>query len=108
MNMVPLRDPVKNIVYNAETEDVDTVIINGRTVVEKGRVLGRDQRELNRRLQEAGERLWPQMAAYDWANRSADELSPLTFDSWGEEGKKKGHSTDGTPPGGGPGKTGTW
>jgi 5-methylthioadenosine/S-adenosylhomocysteine deaminase len=108
MNMVPLRDPVKNIVYNAETEDVETVIINGRTVVEKGRVLGRDQRELNRRLQEAGDRLWPQLAAYDWANRSAEELSPLTFDYWGEEGKKEGHSRGGTPSGRDPIKTGAW
>ncbi len=108
MNMVPLRDPVKNIVYNAENEDVETVIINGRTVVENGRVVGRDPRELNRRLQEAGDRLWPQLAAYDWANRSADELSPLTFDYWEEEGKKEGYSMNGTPPVGGLGKTGTW
>jgi len=80
MNMVPLRDPVKNIVYNAEMEDVETVIINGRTVLDKGDVLGADTRELNRRLQHAGERLWPRLSKYDWAHRNADELSPLTFD----------------------------
>ena len=36
MNMVPVRDPVKNIVYNAEMEDVETVIINGRLVLREG------------------------------------------------------------------------
>jgi 5-methylthioadenosine/S-adenosylhomocysteine deaminase len=79
-NMVPMRDPVKNIVYNAEMEDVETVIINGQVVVEDGCVQGTDQGELNRRIQKAGEKLWPQIAANDYANRSADDLSPLAFE----------------------------
>ena len=82
MNMVPLRDPVKNIVYNAEMEDVETVIVGGRIVVEEGRLKGADERELTRKLQEAGSRMWPRMAAHDRAGRSVDELSPLTFDLW--------------------------
>lgn len=36
--MTPLRDPVKNIVYNATDEDVDRVYVNGRLVVDGGRV----------------------------------------------------------------------
>ena len=82
INMVPLRDPVKNIVYNADSEDVDTVIINGRTVLEQGKVLGADVAELNRRLKEAGTKLWPRMTLQDHAHRSVDELSPLTFEPW--------------------------
>ena len=84
MNMVPLRDPVKNIVYNAEMEDIDTVIINGRTVLQDGRIPGADLETLNRNLQEAGERLWPRMKSYDRDRRTVDELSPLTFDPWDE------------------------
>lgn len=79
-NMVPLRDPVKNIVYNAEMEDVETVIINGQVVVENGCVKGADQHELNRKMQKAGEKLWPQIASNDRVSRSADDLSPLAFD----------------------------
>ncbi|MBW2058430.1 MAG: amidohydrolase family protein [Deltaproteobacteria bacterium] len=81
-NMVPLRDPVKNIVYNAEAEDVETVIVNGRTVVEGGKVKGVDESALNRRLQEAGERLWPRLTSEDPAHRSVDELSPPSLDPW--------------------------
>jgi len=84
MNMVPLRDPVKNIVYNAEMEDVDMVIINGKVVLENGKVLGGDERELSRKIQESGKRMWPKMANHDWAHRSVDELSPLTFSPWGQ------------------------
>lgn len=82
MNMVPLRDPVKNIVYNAEPEDVETVVVNGRTVVENGKVVGQNELELNRNLQTAAVRVWPAMAAHDWAGRGIDEMSPLSFDLW--------------------------
>ena len=85
MNMVPMRDPVKNIVYNAEMEDVETVIIDGRTVVENGQVIGVNTKELNRRLQKTGEQLWAGLSSYDWAHRSADELSPLSFDLLGDD-----------------------
>lgn len=80
MNMVPMCDPVKNIVYSAEMEDVDKVFINGRLVVEDGQVLGANTQELNRRVQTAAENMWPQLSNHDWAQRSVDELSPLSFE----------------------------
>jgi cytosine/adenosine deaminase-related metal-dependent hydrolase len=82
LNMAPLRDPVKNIVYYAEMEDVDSVIIDGQVVVEHSQVLTADVRQVARNLQRAGERLWPRMAAHDWAGRDVDTLSPLTFPKW--------------------------
>jgi cytosine/adenosine deaminase-related metal-dependent hydrolase len=82
LNMAPLRDPVKNLVYYAEMEDLHTVIIDGRTVVEQGRVLAADQLEVARRLQRAGEQMWPRMAQHDWDGRDVDQLSPLTFPRW--------------------------
>jgi 5-methylthioadenosine/S-adenosylhomocysteine deaminase len=84
LNMAPLRDPVKNIVYYAEMEDLDTVIIDGNVVVEHGKVLTADVHEVARNLQRAGERLWPRMAAHDWAGRDVNTLSPLTFPTWSE------------------------
>ena len=82
LNMAPLRDPVKNLVYYAEMEDLHTVIIDGRTVVEQGRVLAADQLEVARRLQQAGEQMWPRMDQHDWDGRDVDQLSPLTFPRW--------------------------
>jgi cytosine/adenosine deaminase-related metal-dependent hydrolase len=55
-----VRDPVKNLVYYAAMEDLDTVFIDGTVVVEDGTVLHADEREVARRLQ-----LWPQMAGHD-------------------------------------------
>ncbi|HMM42506.1 MAG TPA: chlorohydrolase family protein [Thermomicrobiales bacterium] len=77
--MAPLRDPIKNIVYNAEAEDLRDVMIDGAWVQRDGRVLNVDERAASQRLQHAGERMWSEMGPGDWAGRGADELSPQTF-----------------------------
>ena len=80
--MTPLRDPIKNIVYNATAEDVDRVYVGGRLVVDGGRVLAADEAKILADLQAGGERMWPRMKQFDWAGRSADELSPLSYREW--------------------------
>jgi cytosine/adenosine deaminase-related metal-dependent hydrolase len=80
--MTPLRDPVKNIVYNATAEDVDRVWVDGRLVVEGGRVRAADERAVLAALQAAGERMWPRMRQFDWAGRDADALSPQSYPEW--------------------------
>jgi cytosine/adenosine deaminase-related metal-dependent hydrolase len=76
MFMAPLRDPIKNIVYNATPEDLREVMIDGAWVVRGGKVLNVDEREVSAKLQHAGERMWAEMGAGDWARRGVDELSP--------------------------------
>jgi len=80
--MTPLRDPVKNIVYNATAEDVDRVWVDGRLVVDGGRVRAADERAILAALQAGGERMWPRMGRFDWAGRDADALSPQTYPEW--------------------------
>ena len=80
--MTPLRDPIKNIVYNATAEDVDRVYVGGRLVVDQGRVLAADERKILADLQAGGERMWPRMKQFDWAGRGADELSPMSYREW--------------------------
>jgi len=82
--MTPLRDPVKNIVFNASDEDVDRVYVNGRLVVDTGRVIHADKGAMLGALQAGGERMWPRMTKYDWAGRGADQLSPQTYREWGD------------------------
>jgi 5-methylthioadenosine/S-adenosylhomocysteine deaminase len=80
--LTPLRDPVKNIVYNATAEDVDRVWVDGRLVAEDGRVLAADDKTIFAALQAAGERMWPRMRQFDWAGRDVDALSPQTYPEW--------------------------
>jgi cytosine/adenosine deaminase-related metal-dependent hydrolase len=80
--MTPLRDPVKNLVYNATAEDVDRVYVAGRLVVDAGRVLAADEGAILDALQAAGDRMWGRMKQFDWAGRDADDLSPQTYPEW--------------------------
>ncbi|RMF83683.1 MAG: amidohydrolase, partial [Nitrospinota bacterium] len=53
----PLNHPLQALVYAETGADVDTVIVDGRIVVEQGRVLTVDEERLYARAQEAAERL---------------------------------------------------
>ncbi|MGE3796499.1 MAG: chlorohydrolase family protein [Thermomicrobiales bacterium] len=77
--MTPLRDPIKNIVYNAQGADVRSVVIDGDFCLRDGVILGFDERAAVRDLQEAAERMWPAMERVDRDGRSVDQLSPQSF-----------------------------
>jgi 5-methylthioadenosine/S-adenosylhomocysteine deaminase len=80
--MTPLRDPVRNLVYSAAAEDLDTVLIDGEIRMRHREIPGVDLAGLTRDLQAAGERMWANVDKGDWAGRSIDELAPQTFPAW--------------------------
>ena len=82
LTMTPLRDPIRNIVYSATAEDLDTVLIDGEVRMRGRQIPGVDIAELTRDLQAAGERMWANVHRGDWAGRSIDELAPQTFPAW--------------------------
>ena len=82
MTMVPVRDPIKNIVYSATASDLTDVMIDGRFVKRDGVVVTGDKHEVSVRLQREGERMWPQMANGHWDRRPVDVLSPPSFPSF--------------------------
>jgi hypothetical protein len=45
-------------------------------------VLAADEAAILAALQAGGERMWPRMKQFDWAGRSADELSPPSYREW--------------------------
>src|ERR687898_850777 len=53
----PYRDPIKALVNCGTGDDVETVIVDGRTVVEAGRVAGVDEAALRREAQDEAERV---------------------------------------------------
>jgi 5-methylthioadenosine/S-adenosylhomocysteine deaminase len=77
--MVPLRDPIRNLVYSAQAEDLHDVMVDGRWLMRDRVVLSADERAVAARLQREGERMWPRMHVGDWAGRSVDEMSPPTY-----------------------------
>jgi cytosine/adenosine deaminase-related metal-dependent hydrolase len=77
LSMTPLRDPIRNIVYNAERGDVDRVLVDGREILVDGRVPGLDEAELARAAQAQAEELWRAVRSSD--GRPADAISPQSL-----------------------------
>ncbi len=80
--MTPLRDPVKNIVYSAQAEDLRDVVIDGEFRMRDRVIPGVDPIALARDLQIAAQTMWDKMAQVDHAGRTVDQLSPLSFPTW--------------------------
>lgn len=80
--MTPLRDPVKNLVYNATAADIDRVYVDGRLVVDQGRVVAADEAAILDALQQGGERMWARVPAVERVGRDVDALSPQTYPEW--------------------------
>jgi 5-methylthioadenosine/S-adenosylhomocysteine deaminase len=74
-----VRDPIKPLVYNAQTDDVETVIIDGQVAMRDRQIPGADITQLAGNLQAAGERVWAAMKSADRIGRGADGLSPKLY-----------------------------
>jgi cytosine/adenosine deaminase-related metal-dependent hydrolase len=75
----PYRDPIKAFVQCATSDDVSRVIVDGRTVVDAGRVVGVDEAQVLADAQREAERLWAEVPEWHWQQLTADELSPQSF-----------------------------
>ena len=75
----PYRDPIRALVQCGTADDVEHVLVDGRTVVEDGRVVGIDERRLLADAQREAERLWSSVPEWHWRGLTAEELSPTSF-----------------------------
>jgi cytosine/adenosine deaminase-related metal-dependent hydrolase len=77
--MRPARDPVRSLIYAAGDRAVHTVYVDGRKVVEAGKLLTIDYAAAAEALHEAQKRVIAAVPSVDWAHRGVDEISPPTF-----------------------------
>jgi cytosine/adenosine deaminase-related metal-dependent hydrolase len=77
-----IRDPIRSLVQSATGEDVTTVIVNGRVVVEHGRVLGVDPVALRDECQAAAEAYWQAYASWDPDGLTAEQRFPPSLPPW--------------------------
>jgi 5-methylthioadenosine/S-adenosylhomocysteine deaminase len=75
----PYRDTIKAFVQCGTSDDVSRVIVDGRTVVEGGHVVGLDEAQVLADAQREAERLWAEVPEWHWEKLTADELSPPSF-----------------------------
>lgn len=54
----PVIEPVKNFVYYSFGSDVETVMVNGNIVIDKGKAVNTDENALRKRVKAAADRIW--------------------------------------------------
>jgi len=81
-NMCPMVDPIRNLVQLAESSDVDTVIVDGETLVEDGKVLGFDEEENFSELQRSMEAISGRFPENDRLGRTIEDLMAPTIKKW--------------------------
>lgn len=79
-DMMPVRDPLRSLVYHAAERAVRDVYVDGRQVVGGGKVLGLDQAGAAQRLAEAQARMIAAAPKRDYRGRDADEIAPLSLE----------------------------
>ena len=74
-----VRDPIKSLVEYGSASDIDTVIVDGRTLIEGRRALALDEAALLAAVQESGQRTWDGVSNWNWRQATVDELSPMSY-----------------------------
>jgi cytosine/adenosine deaminase-related metal-dependent hydrolase len=72
-------DPIKALVDFASGRDVDTVIVDGQTLIERGRAVRVDEEAVYGRAREATRGYWQHVPAWHWAGCDVDRVIPPAF-----------------------------
>ena len=80
-SMLPLREPLRSLIYVAGDRAVRDVFVNGEQVVQDGKVTTIDYQAASEALDAAQKRSLKGVPNLDWAGRSADELAPMALPS---------------------------
>ena len=80
--MMPLREPLRSLIFVAADRAVREVYVDGEKVVADGKALNIDLQSVSEALEAAQKRSIEQVANRDWAGRSAEELAPMVLQTF--------------------------
>jgi cytosine/adenosine deaminase-related metal-dependent hydrolase len=72
-------DPIKALVDGGCGRDVDTVIVDGKVLVQGGRATRADEDEVYERARRATEQYWSQVPGWRWDGATVDRIIPPAF-----------------------------
>jgi cytosine/adenosine deaminase-related metal-dependent hydrolase len=72
-------DPIKALVDGASGRDVDTVIVDGKVLVQGGRLARVDEAEVCAKARQATEQYWTHVPGWRWDGATVDRIIPPAF-----------------------------
>ena len=78
-DMMPVRDPLRSLVFHAADRAVKDVYVAGRKIVSDGGVTTLDHRGAGERLSAAQQRMMASSVDRDYRGRTTEELAPLSL-----------------------------
>lgn len=75
----PYHDPVKALIDYGDSRDIDTVIVDGKTLVERGISVVYDETEVYAQAQHAVQRAWEAIPAWHWGGYDLNRIVPPAF-----------------------------
>ncbi|HEV8473022.1 MAG TPA: chlorohydrolase family protein [Methylomirabilota bacterium] len=72
-------DPIKALVDGASGRDVDTVMVDGKVLVQGGRLTRVDEEQIYAKARAATETYWSHVSGWRWDGASVDRIIPPAF-----------------------------
>ena len=74
-----IQAEIKALVEGGCGRDVDTVIVDGKVLVQGGRTTRVDENEVYAKAREVTERYWSQVPGWRWDGATVERISPPAF-----------------------------
>jgi 5-methylthioadenosine/S-adenosylhomocysteine deaminase len=74
-----VHDPIRALVEYGSGADIDTVIVDGRTLVQGRQALVVDEAKLLEEVRASGERTWAELPSWHWRGATVDEVAPMSY-----------------------------
>jgi cytosine/adenosine deaminase-related metal-dependent hydrolase len=79
MHYGAVHDPIKALVECGNGRDVETIVVDGQILVERGKAVRFDEAAMLREVQLEGERIWQSVPEWHWTGKSIDEIVPPSY-----------------------------
>ena len=74
-----VRDPIKSLVDCGSQQDIETIVVDGRTLLENREPQTVDEAALLREVQRSGEMIWERLPERHWRGATTDEVIPMSY-----------------------------
>jgi 5-methylthioadenosine/S-adenosylhomocysteine deaminase len=74
-----VRDPIKSLIECGTQQDIESIVVDGKTLLEGGRAQTVDEGALLKAVQASGEAVWASVPNWHWKGADVDEFVPMSY-----------------------------